>query len=1110
MPKLSAEQFLGGEEEKKKKRPSAEAFLGKSAEEFLGEAKQPTPPMPPRFVPQPFAGAPVIMPGPMEGQAMKKTLFNEAKSPKEFLIDKPAEAAGQLREAITEKLGPSVEDIEAQAAETGKPPYGQIAKRVGAETLAELVPMTPTDVALFGLFGAAGKGAGAIARKFPVVGRVAKTPLTRLGKRFKAIKRARGGPPAPKLIQPGQQPLRPKPLIKPGEEHLAPATEKNLLGPIDKTKPAPLQLMDAKKLSKPEANFTEPITPVEGPTVLAETPPVREGLSAVIQRDWIDRFTPIKGIPKHGIAPEFEQAGGGYARSYVYSRLMKGKIGGKTELLFDEVNNIVKPLRNYSDRVALNEIYSMKNFRDLDKAGRTTSGITAEDATKNLAKIKLRLGEKRFNQINKVADDLADIQNNKGLDLLVEAKIITPEGKRALVSRYPNYLRSEIVDETLGGQYGQFVASSGEPVGKINRGFLKTKLGTTKMINTDVIDVIRRSLIAKIAAAEKQQVIDQVAREFGKPIGKSILKKPRAAKTTEIKNKLGETRTTDQRQMVERFNQKDIPAGWVKSSIRSTDGKIVAVHPEVERMLQGLNTIEADIMTQMIGNYNNLFRLGATTYRLPFVVNNALRDFQTMFFNRRILPGQKSMPVAILEGAITSIKNGFGIKNEVMKDFLDSGAAFGGLVTSRLKTTNIPFRLRRPGEKFKDIVKQPIMLPFEEIGRLAQMTENTPRLAEFLRLRGTNLPKELRALNARDITVDFEKMGDAMKQFNRWIPFLNAQAQGDLNTLRALKAQPLRAVGRVGYLVTLPAVGLYAWNRQFKNNDTIDPYIKENYFYINTGTTIEREGREMPVLITARKGEAAKYFAQPLEAFLEWSENDPNFKERMEELTLKNMGSALANRFTPPPIAGSMEQLSNYDFFRKRPIVPERLKRVESGKQFTTFTSDTARLLGEKTGVSPVRIEHGARSIFPASPQIFEAADIGLKAAGIQPEIPRKEGGELRRSEAFFPTVRAPSGFFSPERAEAKRFKEEKDTSVRTPRFMFEEAYRKFVDEPTQENRVRAFTLAKQVKGKDRARIIKKIRKRNLLSKMNVKEQAIRRLPRNMQREFRQHLTEER
>ena len=197
MPRLSAEQFLGGEEEKKK-RPSAEAFLGKSAEAFLGEAKQPTPPLPPRFAPQPFGGAPGYMPSPEEGQAMKRTLFGEAKSPKEFLIDRPAQAAGQIRESITEKLGPSVEDIESKAAETGSPPYGQIAKRVGAETFAELIHMTPTDVALFGLFGAAGKGAGAIAKKFPIVGRVAKTPITQLSKRFKAIKQAR--------FTPGQKP----------------------------------------------------------------------------------------------------------------------------------------------------------------------------------------------------------------------------------------------------------------------------------------------------------------------------------------------------------------------------------------------------------------------------------------------------------------------------------------------------------------------------------------------------------------------------------------------------------------------------------------------------------------------------------------------------------------------------------------------------------------------------------------------------------------------------------------------------------------------------------------------------------------------------------------
>ena len=1059
---------------------------------------------------------------------------------KKHLLDEPAKGAEVLREAIAEKIAPSEFELEQKAKETGDVSYLDIAKTTGAETLAELIPMTPTDVALFGALGAgqklAGTGVKALASRFPAVAfaeRAAKTPLSRLPGRFRA--RARFGPgthasagitpatpPAPvrprPLIRPGEvippkEPVRlaevnPRegfgPIIKPGEEHLHMATEKNILGPLDDVIDPAERFMLAKRLDKSAANTVEPITPVEGPTVLFEKQ-AQGGPGYIFQREFTDRMIPIRSIPTKGIDPAFEQAGGGYTKSYVAARMLKGKTRGKSELILDRVNQIVEPLRGSKDRQLLNEIYTMRNFRDLDLIGRTTSGVTAKDAIADLERIRLRIGDKKFNQISRVADKLADIQNNDALEILIDGKVITRKTADELRTRFPNYLRSEVLEENLKHIYPQFVAADGEAMSRINRGFLKTKRGTEKMINTDVLDVVRRSLISKIAAAEKQKVVDLVAHEFGVPIGKRFLGKGPRVKTSSgqmIKGSWKTKTSLDHKQIVDVFEKDKVPPGWDRTTIQPSDRTIVAVNPEIAKMMQGLHVEEADFITKAMSKYNNLFRLGATTYRLPFVISNIARDIQTMLFNKRVVPGQKSLAVALPEGFISAVKSGFGIKNKVYQDFLDSGAAFGGLATQFTKNIKLPFRLRRPTEKMLDVARETVLLPFEEIARLAQISENIPRLTEFIRLRNTGMSRELRALNARDLTVDFEKFGNSLRLANRWIPFLNAQVQGYLNTGRAFAAQPLTSVARFGYLVGAPAVGLYAWNRNFKNNDRIDPYIKENYWYLNTGAEIEREGQQVPILITIRKGEAARDMALPIELFLEWSENDPSFDARMKEYDKKNLASAFAARITPPAFSAGFEQIANWDVFRRRQIIPRSLEDVESGSQFKTYTSNTARLIGEKTGVSPARLEHLARGVFPATPMLFEAGDVALNSLGILPKVPRKPKEALRALESMVPLVRAPSGYFSPEESASREFQAAHRTEVRTPAFLFEEAFKLSLQAPTPENENRAQELAEAVPGDTRKRIIKKVRRAEIMRSFAPVDKATQRLPLKLRGRF--------
>lgn len=87
---------------------------------------------------------------------------------KEKLITKPAEAAPVVRQFLTDKLAGSLshpagtpevpateENLLAKAQQTGKVPYGDIINRVLAETIPEMIPLTPTEIATYAVLGKA-------------------------------------------------------------------------------------------------------------------------------------------------------------------------------------------------------------------------------------------------------------------------------------------------------------------------------------------------------------------------------------------------------------------------------------------------------------------------------------------------------------------------------------------------------------------------------------------------------------------------------------------------------------------------------------------------------------------------------------------------------------------------------------------------------------------------------------------------------------------------------------------------------------------------------------------------------------------------------------------
>jgi hypothetical protein len=53
-----------------------------------------------------------------------------------------------------------------------------------------------------------------------------------------------------------------------------------------------------------------------------------------------------------------------------------------------------------------------------------------------------------------------------------------------------------------------------------------------------------------------------------------------------------------------------------------------------------------------------------------------------------------------------------------------------------------------------------------------------------------------------------------------------------------------------------------------------------------------------------------------------------------------------------------IEERFNMSTFRGSPVVPRHLEKLEPSQQYSTYTSDTMRLIGKHLNISPIKMEH--------------------------------------------------------------------------------------------------------------------------------------------------------
>jgi len=297
------------------------------------------------------------------------------------------------------------------------------------------------------------------------------------------------------------------------------------------------------------------------------------------------------------------------------------------------------------------------------------------------------------------------------------------------------------------------------------------------------------------------------------------------------------------------------------------------------------------------------------------------------------IAGDKEAMTGRFEGALT-------------RRFLESGGGMAGQfrafepesAAQRIEELRRPYVFNIQGpDDLKRLAAGLVKMRWVE--SLGQRVELGPRLAAMKTAEERGLNRVQSTIAGRDVTVDFDRGGRAVKFLNQWMPFLNAAVQGSSNFVRMIKENPGGAAAALGGLVVAPTIAAEAWNnadpQRAKDYADVPDYIKDQgiVLMLPFDAAVDKQGNRHPQYAFINMRE----FSPVVQAAREVARTAAGrgLSRDWREVAGAMIGSAsplqarspedLAQHFIGlQPAATALQLASNRDFYRGSTIMSNR------------------------------------------------------------------------------------------------------------------------------------------------------------------------------------------
>lgn len=367
--------------------------------------------------------------------------------------------------------------------------------------------------------------------------------------------------------------------------------------------------------------------------------------------------------------------------------------------------------------------------------------------------------------------------------------------------------------------------------------------------------------------------------------------------------------------------------------------QFLEVTPNLYDALTGLNEESSDLLVKILAKPANILRTGATITP-EFMARNVWRD-------QFIALMQTQLGFRPFVDTIGSFSDVLG-KSELYNDWLRSGAAHSGMV-----------ELSRPELKksLKELTKKPSLLRHLNIinsaSEISQFFEQATRVGTYKAALRKGLDPLQAGFESRESTLDFARRGSKTKNVNKVVAFLNAQIQGFDKTVRVFGRDPIGTTIKGIATISIPEIFSYLLNRNDEGYQEIDRWQKDLFWIFNIDGTYVRIPKPFSY---------GQIFGSLLGRFMEFvDKKDPRALDDFASSFFESISPVGVNpveTFLPTAAKPLIENSTNYSFFRDRPIVSLSLERLIPELQYSKYTSESAKKLGEVLKMSPAKIEN--------------------------------------------------------------------------------------------------------------------------------------------------------
>lgn len=737
-------------------------------------------------------------------------------------------------------------------------------------------------------------------------------------------------------------------------------------------------------------------------------------------QDFVDQLSAVK-----------EEAGDGVYKTtrmvndyngLVINFMEKGVVDFTTrEVTGKSFKQVIEPFK--ADIEGLKDYLIAK--RGLELIGREIN--PGKNFSPEAAKVAIKEFEKTYGDAAKnVSKDLADWQDGT-LKYALDSGLISEDQFKNIKSKNKEYVPFARVEETESGG----VSAKGKSK---KPGSLKAIKGSDNRI-VDPFESTLSNLQDIMRAAEvnraKLELVDELIAREGNIKKVAAKMKAITVGADEIPG------MTEDEATIFRPQAKDLAPNEIEV-IRKGKREVYEVSPGIAEAVKGFSGDyqSASTAIKIMSKITAVKKLGISLTP-EFILRNFIRDQVTA----RIYSQSKINLVDVFQAA-RSIVN----KDESFFAWMRSGgsnAAFLELNQRYLNSTVLDLGNPLKNQSWVDTAINVATKGKDFFAATAMLAEQSTRLAEFKKLtKGDYSAAALKEAGfaAREVTLDFQKIGAKMRAFNMITAFQNVAIQDLDRTIRAARSNPEQVAAKAAMYITAPSVMLWLANKdderyislpdwqkdlfwiipidswQDANQDDLKTYYPDHLKRMVDGKLKINKG---PILRIPKPGIMGLLFGSGVERTLDMViKNDPKAFSNISD----SIGGLISPAIVPDAALPFVEAIYNKSEFTGAPLIPSHLEDVAGDLQYTNYTSEAAKGLGKLINMtpglrysdykkigSPIVIDNFIRSYTGTlGASVLSLADQAASAAGISKvERPSPQLADIPIIKAF--VVRYPS-----------------------------------------------------------------------------------------------------